>query len=79
MIWKSPVNLSHLLHINNIMRTIIYIIVTILAALLTFFGIGPVLFADGSMNERLITLAIVLVGYAVLAAIVLWVKKKNIR
>ena len=61
------------------MRTIIYIIVTILAALLTFFGIGPVLFADGSMNERLITLAIVLVGYAVLAAIVLWVKKKNIR
>lgn len=61
------------------MRILIYVIVTILAALLTFFGIGPVLFADGSMNERLLTLAVVLAGYAVLVAIVLWVKKKNIK
>jgi len=29
--------------------------------LLLFFGIGPVVFADGSMQERIITAAIVLI------------------
>lgn len=33
--------------------------------LMAFFGIGPVLFADGVMSERLLTLAIVLVFYGI--------------
>ena len=41
-----------------------YIVLIALAILLTFFGIGPVLFADGSMKERLLTLLVVLVCYA---------------
>lgn len=48
------------------MRTVIHIIFIALLALVTFFGIGPVLLADGTMNERLITLLIVILIYAFL-------------
>ena len=49
------------------MKFLIYTIFIVLFLLVTFFGIGPVLFADGTVQERLITLAIVLVIYLVLA------------
>ncbi|MNR65135.1 hypothetical protein D3C85_1880540 [compost metagenome] len=32
--------------------------------LITFFGLGPVLFADGSARERVLTLIVVLLIYA---------------
>ncbi len=48
------------------MRTIIHIIFIALLALVTFFGLGPVLFADGSMSERLISLFVIIGLYVVL-------------
>lgn len=48
------------------MRLIIHIIFIGLLLLVTFFGIGPVLFADGVLSERLITLAVVIGIYLVL-------------
>ena len=45
-----------------------YIVLIVLTILLTFFGIGPVLFADGSMKERLLTLLVVLVCYVLVGA-----------
>lgn len=42
---------------------LIYGILVILTILVTIFGLGPVLFADGTDRERLITLLIVLVIY----------------
>lgn len=35
----------------------------LLYALVTFFGLGPVLFADGSFSERMLTLLVVIVIY----------------
>ena len=43
------------------MRILIIILSIFLFLLLLFFGIGPVVFADGSMQERIITAAIVLI------------------
>ena len=48
------------------MRLIIHIIFIGLLLLVTFFGIGPVLMADGVLSERLITLAVVIGIYLVL-------------
>ncbi|WP_456275706.1 DUF6954 family protein [Bacillus sp. AK128] len=42
------------------MKWVIILTFTIFYLLLAFFGLGPVLFADGSMEERVITLAIIL-------------------
>lgn len=53
------------------MRILIIVVSTALFLLLTFFGIGPVVFADGSMQERLITAAIVL---ALMMGVVLMAK-----
>lgn len=51
------------------MRTVIHIIFIALLALITFFGIGPVLLADGVMSERLITLFIVIFLYIFIIAV----------
>ncbi|WFA08223.1 hypothetical protein [Tissierella sp. Yu-01] len=45
------------------MRTVIHIIFISLLGLVTFFGIGPILLADGVTSERLITLLIVIIVY----------------
>jgi fumarate reductase subunit C len=46
--------------------------------LVTFFGLGPVMFADGSNGERMATLAVVILIYAVLVAIsVIFIKKRR--
>ncbi len=47
-------------------RYIGYIIFMGLIALVTFFGMGPVLYADGSMLERVGTFAVVVIIYVVL-------------
>ena len=58
------------------MRTIIYIGFGILYAALTFFGIGPVLLADGTDRERYATLAVVLLLYIVLKKMCLSVEEE---
>ena len=45
------------------MKIIGHIIFIILFLLISFFGIGPVLMADGTSQERIITLIIVLIIY----------------
>lgn len=42
----------------------VYLIFICLYLLITFFGLGPVLLADGSRGERAITLLAVLLLYA---------------
>lgn len=42
------------------------IVFILLFALVTLFGLGPVLMADGTFQERMLTLLIVLVIYALL-------------
>jgi membrane protease YdiL (CAAX protease family) len=58
------------------MRVFVYIVTAILFLLVTFFGLGPVIFADGTTGERLITLLVVLLIYLLLILILVWVKKK---
>ena len=48
------------------MKLLINIIFIILFLGVTFFGLGPVLIADGSMGERMVTLGVVLVIYIIL-------------
>ncbi|HHU63899.1 MAG TPA: hypothetical protein GXZ32_06840 [Clostridiales bacterium] len=46
-------------------RTIIIIVFIVLYILVTLFGLGPVLLADGTMRERVITLIVVIAIYSV--------------
>ncbi len=48
------------------MKTILYIFIVAAFILVTFFGLGPVFFADGTANERLLTLAVVIIIYLLL-------------
>jgi hypothetical protein len=50
---------------------LLYVLFTILYLLTTFFGLGPVLFADGSAKERMLTLIVVLLIYT---AITVWMR-----
>lgn len=47
-------------------RTILNILLIILTVLISFFGMGPVLFADGSSQERTLTLLVVIALYLIL-------------
>jgi hypothetical protein len=49
-----------------IMKWLIHIIFTLLYLVVTFFGLGPVLLADGVMKERVIVAIIVAGTYCVL-------------
>lgn len=53
------------------MRMLLYVLFAILYLLTTFFGLGPVLFADGSAKERTLTLIVVLLIYT---AITVWMR-----
>lgn len=60
------------------MNWLIYAIFIFLYLGVTFFGLGPVLYADGSTQERMITLGIVILIYVILTALFLkWRRKKN--
>ncbi|HWL25905.1 MAG TPA: hypothetical protein VNR38_19495 [Ureibacillus sp.] len=62
------------------MKWMIYVIFFVLFIGVTFFGLGPVLFADGSINERMITTLIVFLIYVVLAfLLIFFIKKINHR
>jgi RsiW-degrading membrane proteinase PrsW (M82 family) len=58
-------------------RILFYIIISIAFILVTLFGMGPVLFADGKMGERLVTLLVVVLIYLLLGYIVVWFRKHN--
>jgi hypothetical protein len=57
------------------MRAVIYLGFVILYAALTFFGLGPVLLADGTDRERIATLAVVLLLYAALTVLLRYVRR----
>lgn len=48
------------------MRWLVHLIFIVLYLLVTFFGLGPVLLADGVLKERIITAIIVVAIYIVL-------------
>lgn len=58
------------------MLILVRIIFIILALLVTFFGLGPVLLADGVLTERLFFLGVVILIYAVLIVAYRMVLKK---
>ena len=58
------------------MKWLIYIVFIMLYLLVTFFGLGPVILADGSNLERIITFAFVLVVYLFLTIILQFLIKK---
>ncbi len=51
----------------NGLKFLLHALFIILFALVTFFGLGPVLYADGVLQERLWTAAIIVVIYIILA------------
>ncbi|WP_027629900.1 DUF6954 family protein [Ruminiclostridium cellobioparum] len=59
------------------MKTVFYIFMGAVFILVTFFGLGPVLLADGSLNERILTLVVVILIYLLLGWITLGYVKKN--
>jgi hypothetical protein len=58
------------------MKWTLYIFFGLLYAVVSFFGIGPILMADGSMQERLFTLLTVVVIYTVLTLLFRWLLKR---
>jgi len=59
-----------------LMKIFLNIIIIIALVAVTFFGLGPVLLADGSKTERLLTLLVVLALYFLLVLALKWVKKR---
>ncbi len=63
-----------------VMNILFGIIILAAFLLVTFFGLGPVLLADGSTSERLATLAVVVIIYAVLVTItVIFIRKRRMK
>lgn len=59
------------------MKVLAYIFISVAFILITFFGLGPVLLADGGLGERMITLAIVLGLYLVLIILFRNIRRKK--
>jgi hypothetical protein len=57
-------------------RILINVALVIILLLLTFFGMGPVLFADGTSTERMYTLLVVVLLYLLIFAIMFYVNKR---
>jgi protein-S-isoprenylcysteine O-methyltransferase Ste14 len=57
-------------------KILIYIIFIVIYLVLTFFGLGPVILADGSSSERITTLLIVILAYAVVTLIFRWLLRR---
>lgn len=57
-------------------KTLCFLIIIIGFILVTFFGLGPVIMADGGRVERIGTLTIVIGLYAVLAVLFRYIRKK---
>jgi uncharacterized BrkB/YihY/UPF0761 family membrane protein len=59
------------------MKLFLYIIFIIIYLLVTFFGLGPVIFADGSSSERIITLLAVIAVYIIVTLIFRWLLRRT--
>lgn len=59
------------------MNWLVYFIFIVLYLGVTFFGLGPVLLADGSTEERIITLVLVILIYVLLTGLLLYWRKKR--
>jgi hypothetical protein len=60
------------------MKWFIYSIFMVLYAFITFFGYGPALFADGSTQEKIITLGVVTLIEIILSIIFIrWILKNK--
>lgn len=57
------------------MKIFLYVIIAIVFLLVTFFGMGPVVLADGSMIERIITFIAILLIYLILGWFALLIKR----
>ncbi len=58
------------------MRLAVWILFVILLLLVTLFGLGPVILADGTANERFETLAVVIALYVILALLLRFLTKR---
>ncbi|MEH6994156.1 hypothetical protein V7075_15795 [Neobacillus drentensis] len=62
------------------MKVLVHAFFIILLLLVTFFGLGPVLYADGVIQERIWTAGVVVLLYALLAlsyaTTIKWINKK---
>ena len=47
-------------------KKIIYVILILLLLIVTLFGLGPVIYADGTDSERMITLLVVVALYVII-------------
>lgn len=62
------------------MKWVIYALFMGLFFNVTFFGLGPVFFADGGFQEKMLTLAIVIVIEIVLSVIFInWMRKHEMK
>jgi Family of unknown function (DUF6954) len=59
------------------MKAVLGVVLFVLYALVTMFGLGPVLFADGSREERMITLSVVIVVYLAITAAAYFIFRKK--
>ncbi|MBM7551166.1 DUF6954 family protein [Thalassobacillus pellis] len=59
------------------MKVFIYAIFIAGYAAITFFGLGPVIFADGSKQERMLTLVVVAILYNLLTFLFIKWKKRT--
>ncbi len=58
------------------MKGLVYTGFAVMYALVAFFGIGPVLFADGTLSERISTLVVVLLIFVLLTLGLLLVRRR---
>jgi len=56
---------------------LLYVLFAVLYILTTFFGLGPVLFADGSDRERMVTLIVVILIYVAITVLLRIVLKRH--
>ncbi|MFD1359432.1 DUF6954 family protein [Fictibacillus halophilus] len=58
------------------MKIVLRIVFGLAFLLVAFFGLGPVLMADGMPGERTLTLIVVLLIFAALFVVYKWLKKR---
>ncbi|MFE8699542.1 DUF6954 family protein [Cytobacillus sp. FJAT-54145] len=58
------------------MRWVANVVFICLYLLITFFGLGPVLLADGVLSERILTAAVVLFMYVVITYLYVMLLRK---
>jgi hypothetical protein len=71
-------SLSELINKGELeMKVLFYFIMATAFIVITFFGLGPVILADGSMSERMLTLLVVILLYLLLGWITIRFRKSK--